>query len=139
MKQLDLNTKPKIKSGFQVPSNYFETFEEKLFKKLDLKNDVNVISIKSKKTNWYVAIAAIVILAISIPVYQNWKIQNAISLSTEEFEYYVSYNPNFTTNDIISQLSDDDINAMQLSSNLQTENIENYLLENESIEYYLID
>ena len=78
-------------------------------------------------------------MSISIPVYQNWKFNSTVSPSAEELEYYVNNHPNFTANEIISQLSDEDIQAMQLTSNLQTENIENYLFQTESIEYYLID
>lgn len=139
MKLFDLNTKPKIKTGFQAPPAYFETFESKLFNQLKLEEEPVVISVNSRKTNWYYAIAALVILAISIPVYQNWKFNSTVSPSAEELEYYVNNHPNFTANEIISQLSDEDIQAMQLTSNLQTENIENYLLQTESIEYYLID
>lgn len=140
MKPLDLEKKPSLKPGFKVPDSYFESFESKLFDQIHNKREaVKVIPIQSKKIYWYYATAAIILLAISIPIYKNWNFKTTSNPTFEELEYYVNAHPNFTSNDIISQLSDDDIKAMQMSSNLKTENIENYLLETESIEYYLID
>ncbi len=139
MKPIHLDTDPKIKPGFEVPNGYFESFENKLFNELLLERESKVISIHRPKTKWYWMAAAIIVFAIILPIYNHLNSAKLILPTSDEIEFYVNINPSITSDDIISQLSMEDIKAMQVKSDLKTENIENYLLETESIEYYLLD
>ena len=139
MKPFQLDTNPKIKPGFKEPDGYFESFESKLFEKLEKDIEPKVISIYSSKTKWYWIAAAVLIFSISLPIYNHF-IDSTLALPTsDEIEYYVNAHPSITSEAIISELSLDDIQAMQVQTDLKSENIENYLIQTESIEYYLID
>lgn len=137
MNPIDLHKHPKIKPGFKVPENYFDELEAKLFNQIE-KEEPKVIQLKSYRKYWFSAVAAVVILAVSIPLYQNWKI-NTNTLDNDSIEHYLSYQSNFYTEDIIGYLDDSDLISLQKKQSLESETIEKYLLENEMIEQYLID
>ncbi len=139
MKSFDLENSPKINSGFKVPDGYFEEFNSKLTDQLAIEVEPKVIVLHSRKTLWYSAIAAILLIAISIPVYQNWKVNTSPQLNQDEIENYLSYHSSITTEDLITLLNEEDILALQKSKTIESETIENYLLTTESLEYYLID
>lgn len=137
MNPIDLHKHPKIKPGFQVPENYFDELESKILSQLEAEVP-KVIPFKSYRKYWFSAVAASLILAVSIPLYQNWKINNT-ALDNDSIEQYLSYHPNIYTEDIISLLDDSDLISLQKKQSLESETIEKYLLENEMIEQYLID
>ncbi|MFT5146528.1 MAG: hypothetical protein ACI9H1_001252 [Polaribacter sp.] len=92
------------KSGFSVPENYFEKVEKSILKKIGLKKEVKVISLKSKflKYTPYAA-AASVALFLSINYFtslndseinfdllertdiENWIVENSNELSDKDF------------------------------------------------------
>lgn len=137
MNPIDLHKHPKIKSGFKVPENYFDELESKILSQLETE-EPKVIQLKSYRKYWFSAVAAVIILAVSIPLYQSWKIDST-PLDNESIEQYLSYHPNVYTEDIISHLDEADLILLQKEQSLESETIEKYLLENEMIEQYLID
>jgi hypothetical protein len=139
MKSFDLENSPKIKSGFKVPDGYFEEFNAILTEQLAIEVEPKVISFHSRKKVCYSAIAAILLFAISIQVYQNWKVNSSPQLNQDEIENFLSYHPSITTEDLITLLNEEDILAFQKSKTIESDTIENYLLTTESLEYYLID
>ncbi|WP_396183111.1 hypothetical protein [Flavobacterium sp.] len=139
MKSFDLENSPKIKSGFKVPDGYFEEFNAILTEQLAIEVEPKVISFHSRKKVWYSAIAAILLFAISVKVYQNWKVNSSPQLNQDEIENFLSYHPSITTEDLITLLNEEDILAFQKSKTIESDTIENYLLTTESLEYYLID
>jgi len=139
MNSFHLNTSPKIKSGFKVPEGYFESFESKLFEELQLEKEPKVISLLSRKAKWYWMAAAAIIFAVSLPIHNYFNNASLGKPTASELEYYFNVHPAFTTEDIISQLNETEIQTLKIDSELKTENIENYLLKTESIEYYLLD
>jgi hypothetical protein len=139
MKPFHLDTNSKIKSGFTLPPGYFESFESKLFEKLKQEKPTNAISINFRKAKWYSMAAAVIIVAVSLPIYNYHTISSLPKPTSDELEYYLDIHPAITSDDIISHLSETDVQTMQINANLKIENIENYLLKTESIEYYLLD
>lgn len=137
MNPIDLHKHPKIKPGFKVPENYFDELESKILIQIETE-EPKVIQFKSYQKYWITAVAAVVILAVSIPFYQNWKI-NTTPLDNESIEQYLSYHPNVYTEDIVSHLDEVDLISLQNEQSLESETIEKYLLENEMIEQYIID
>lgn len=138
MNPIDLHKHSKIESGFKTPEGYFEQFESKLLLQIPFE-ETKIVSINSNKKYWYGAIAAIIILAVSIPIYQNWKVNEVVLADQDSIEYYLSYHPTVTTEDLIHHLDDADLSALQRNQSLELETMEKYLLENETIENYLID
>jgi hypothetical protein len=138
MNSIDLHKHPKIKSGFKVPEDYFNKLESSIQSQIETLEEPKVIQLNSLRKYWYSAVAAIIILAVSIPVYQNWK-TNHTSLDDDSIEYYLSYQPRIYIEDIIPLLDESDITSLQRQQSVEMETIEKYLLENETIENYLID
>ena len=132
MKDFNLDTQPKIKSGFQVPENYFEQFEAKMMEQLPQK-ETKVVSLFHKKQIWISSIAAVLLIMIAIPVYQSMSKDTTIEATTLE-NYLVS---EYSTYDIIDKLSAEDINALENDLTLNEDAVESYLLDTQNIDYYL--
>ncbi len=137
MKPINLDNEPKIETGFKVPENYFENFSERLLTKLPEK-EVKVISIFEKQKNWLFAVAAILVLAISIPVLLNYsnKYNQIESLTLEN---YITNNSNINDNDLAELLTQNDIENIKIDLKIEEKTLENELLENENLEEFLIN
>jgi hypothetical protein len=126
MKQFDIDNDPKISSGFNIPEDYFEKFENKVMDKISLmkqlpEEEAKVIPIFKTRKFWFYAVAAVLVLSISITLYfSNTKTDY---LTTED---YLAYDTNCTTEDIAEQLTDDDIVAIEKSLNLYDQETTNY-------------
>ncbi len=137
MKPINLDNEPKIETGFKVPENYFENFSERLLTKLPEK-EVKVISIFEKQKNWLFAVAAILVLAISIPVLLNYSNKyNQIGSLT--LENYITNNSNINDNDLAELLTQNDIENIKIDLKIEEKTLENELLENENLEEFLIN
>ena len=111
MKTFNLENEPKIKPGFEIPENYFETFSDKLMAKLP-SNEVKVISIYQKRKKWIFVAAAILVLSVSIPVLYQFSINKSIDEVT--IENYITNQSTLSENDIVDLLNDDAIQKMSL-------------------------
>lgn len=132
MKDFDLHNS-KIKSGFKVPENYFENFEDRLLSQIESKEEPKVISLFHRKQIWISAIAAVFVALIAIPVYFNSVTTEKISNQTLENYLTIEYN----TYDLIDNLSEEDIQGLETSVSLNDAAVEDYLLQEENIDYYL--
>lgn len=132
MKDFNLNTKPKIKTGFQIPDHYFEQFETKMMEQLP-KKEVKVISLFHKKQVWISSIAAILLVMIAIPIYFNMAKTNTLETATLE-TYLIN---EYSTYDIVDKLTNEDIMALENDLSLNDDAVEAYLLDTQNIDYYL--
>ena len=132
MKDFNLDTQPKIKTGFQIPENYFEQFEAKMMEQLP-KKEVKVVSLFHRKQIWISSIAAAILVMIAIPIYFNSNKTNTIETKALE-TYLVS---EYTTYDIIDKLSVEDIKALENDLSLNEDAVEAYLLDTQNLDYYL--
>lgn len=132
MKDFDLHTS-KIKTGFKVPENYFENFEDRLMSQLEPKAEPKVISLFHRKQIWISAVAAVFVALIAIPVYFNSVATEKISNQTLENYLTTEYN----TYDLMDNLSEEDIQSLETSVSLNDAAVEDYLLQEENIDYYL--
>lgn len=132
MKDFDLHNS-KIKSGFKVPENYFENFEDRLLSQIEPKAEPKVISLFHRKQIWISAIAAVFVALIAIPVYFNSVTTEKISNQTLENYLTTEYN----TYDLINNLSEEDIQSLETSVSLNDAAIEDYLLQEDNIDYYI--
>ena len=142
MKNFDLENNDKITTGFTVPEGYFEQFEAKMMQQISIQkttvNEVKVVSLFYRKQVWMSSIAALILLAIAIPVYFNMAKEN--NIESHNIENYLADQQHVNENEIIEHLSEEDINALENSLSASTnENdaIENYLSESEHLDYIL--
>jgi hypothetical protein len=136
MKTFNLENEPKIKSGFEIPENYFETFSDKLMAKLPNK-EVKVISIYQKRKKWIFAAAAILVLSVSIPILYQFSMNKFIDEGT--LENYITNQSTLSENDIVDLLNDDAIQKMNLDLKIDNKSIENELLKTEISEQELLN
>ncbi len=136
MNTFNLENDPKIASGFDIPENYFETFSDKLMAKLP-SNEIKVISIYQKKKKWLFAVAAILVLSVTIPILYQYSINQTIDEST--LENYITNQSTISENDLVELLNEDAIQKMNLDLQIDNKSIENELLKNEISEQGLLN
>ena len=140
MNNFNINSEPKITSGFTIPDHYFETLSQKLQPKLTAAPH-KIISlserIKQNKKR-IISIAAILIISISVVFYQQYQIQNDKKY-TAELENYITNRLNYSDDEIVNLLTVDEIAAIKIESTLNAETIENQLLDNHNSDQIIID
>lgn len=124
MKQFDLHNDPKIETGFKIPENYFEHFEDRLMQQLPEK-EVRVVSLWQKRTRWISAVAAVFVLGFGLWLYNNSR-NTELEAGTE---LYLAYQNDITTEDIAAQLTDDDIASIEKELGLYGTESEAYVNE----------
>lgn len=137
MKTFKLENEPKIKSGFKTPENYFETFSSRLMQQLP-KEKPKTISIFSKRKTWFYAAAAVLILGLTIPVYNHFYVRSS-EIEDITMENYIAYHSSVSDTDLVNLLDEKDIQKMSIDLNIEDIIIENELTENKNLEYYLLN
>lgn len=130
-----IKTASDSQSGFKVPEGYFATLEENVLNKVETQQNTThkagkIISLFTpKKVLWAVSIAASVVLVFSLI---NTKTITNTEITTQDIALYISNNESdFKETDIISYLTDDEINQLTQNNLLVNEQtLEEYLLEN---------
>ena len=138
MKPFDLENKNEIKSGFKVPENYFEQFEAKMMAQIPVEKETKVVSLFYRKQVWISAIAAVLLLAIAIPVYFNMVKENNLDAGT--IEVYLSQQQGIGITELSKHLTDEDIAELENNLSLNEANsdaVEDYLSESENLDYYI--
>jgi len=135
MKEFKLDNEPKITSGFTTPEGYFDAFSEKMMAKLP-KEESKVISIFSNRKRWMFAAAAILVLALSVPIF-NKLTTNSSELDQQTLEDYITYNSGISENDLVDLLEKEDIEKMNVDYNIQDKDVEDLLSQNNNIEQYI--
>jgi len=123
-------------SGFNVPDDYFETFDEKLMKGLSNDKEVKVLPLWSSNRLVFVSgIAATILLMISlfnlyspVPTFGN--------LETSAIEDYI-VQEDISRENIASLVTDNLTMDNFMDSHLIDSNLEEYILNNASVEDYL--
>ena len=137
MKKLIGENEPKLGTGFTVPDNYFEDFALKLMQNLP-KEQPKTISIFSENKKWMYAAAAVLLLSLSLPIYNHFN-SNSTEIDTTTLENYLTYNTNISDEELVYLLNDKDIQKMNLAYGIDDTTIENELSENNNLEQYLIN
>jgi hypothetical protein len=137
MKTFKLENEPKIESGFKTPDHYFEDFSAKIMQRLP-ENEPKVISIFQKRKNILFAIAAVLVLALMIPVYTTLS-TNTKTLDETTLENYITYQSNVNQYDLISELELEDINKIKTTIPIEDEAIEDVLTTNSDMEHLILE
>jgi hypothetical protein len=138
MKEFKLENEPKIESGFKTPDHYFENFSSKIMLQLP-QEEPKVISIFQKRKAVLMMVAAVLILALMVPIYLTFTAKD-VELDQTAIESYLVYESNMNQYDLISVLETDDINKIKTETVvLEDETIEDFLSSNSNIENLLIE
>ena len=138
MKQFDLENNKEIKSVFKVPENYFEQFEAKMMEQISKEKETKVVSLFYRKQVWISSIAAVLLLAIAIPVYFNMAKENNLDAGT--IEVYLSQQQGIGITELSKHLTDEDIAELENNLSINEANsdaVEDYLSESENLDYYI--
>ena len=138
MKQFDLENNKEIKSGFKAPENYFEQFEAKMMEQISKEKETKVVSLFYRKQVWISSIAAVLLLAIAIPVYFNMAKENNLDAGT--IEVYLSQQQGIGITELSKHLTDEDIAELENNLSINEANsdaVEDYLSESENLDYYI--
>ncbi len=132
MKAFKLENEPKIKTGFKTPDHYFDDLSAKVLQQINEK-EVRVIPIYKRKKVLSLAAAAAIVIALMIPVVNNY---NATSKELDEatLETYLSYQSNLNQYDLAKELDTKDIEKIGKSVALEQETLEDILSSNPNIE-----
>ena len=136
MNDFKLDSEPKIKAGFTIPENYFENFSEKILQQLP-EEELKVISIFKKHKIWLTAVAAVLVLALGIPLYLLFSINNT-ELDEATLENYITNQSNISQYDLIALLEKEDLENMKIDLNLEEESLEVILSTNSNLEQDII-
>lgn len=128
MKTFRLDSEPKLKPGFKIPENYFETLTDKVMQQLPEK-EVKVVPLYKRKYTWISAVAAIFIIALGISLYFRMSAP-ATQPDAEAIENYLVYQANISSYELMQNLDTSDIKELEQSITLNDEAIEDYLYEN---------
>lgn len=108
MKEFTLENNPKIASGFQVPENYFDDFDDKLLSKLETQPTIKPI-FKHKKY-WFMSIAAVFVLFFGTTIF--YQVNDNDSNTNYVVEDLV-HDTSISTDDLAEQLTDKDFEAIE--------------------------
>lgn len=137
MKTFKLDNEPKIETGFTVPEHYFEDFSAKMMQQLP-KNEPKVISIFARKKTWMYAAAAIMVLALSLPIYNNY-FSHSSEIDETTLENYITYHSTVSDADLVNLLDEQDIQKISIDLDIEDITIENELSQNKNLEQYLLN
>ena len=136
MKAFKLEDEPKIKSGFKTPEHYFDDFSTQVLQQINEKKEVKVIPFYKRKKVLSLLAAAVVVIALMIPIVNNY---NATSKDLDEdtLETYLSYQSNLNQYDLIQNLDTKDIQALNKNVAIEDETLEDILATNPNIEHLI--
>lgn len=123
MNHFNLDTHPKIETGFKTPENYFDQFDANVLAKIAVTpNETRVIPLYKKWKIWVPSVAAVIVIALFVS--SHWFNSNEEIIVTEDF---LINEANLSTEDISEQLSDADISAIEESLKTNDAETTNYV------------
>ena len=137
MKTFKLENEPKIESGFATPENYFDTFSARVMQQLPTE-EPKVISIFSRRKTWIYSAAAVLILAVTIPVH-NYFYSRSSEIDDTTLENYIAYHSTVSDTDLVNLLDEKDIQTINIDLDLEDITIENELSQDNNLENYLLN
>ena len=131
MKAFKLENEPKMKTGFKTPDHYFDDFSAKVLQQIN-EREVKVIPIYKRKKVITMLAAAVVVIALMIPIVHTYNKSKELDEAT--LETYLSYESNLNQYDLIRELDAKDIEAINKNVVLEQETLEDVLSSNPNIE-----
>lgn len=135
MKDFKLDTNEKITSGFKIPDHYFDDFSEKVMQQLP-KEEPKVISFYARNKRWIYSAAAVLVLALSVPIVYHMQ-NNDTEMTSSEVENYLVTNTTLSDDDIVNLLEQEDIDQLKETTPIEKEALEEALSNTPEIEQYI--
>lgn len=130
MKDFKLDNHQKISSGFKAPENYFEDLPQTVMRRVAEKPVISIFS----KYKIYFAAAAILLLALLVPTFLTQKSE----LDAATLESYLAYS-DISQFDLLTEMSTEEISAMQLPVSDDEIAIEDILTTNSNLEQLILE
>ncbi|PWA09401.1 hypothetical protein [Flavobacterium laiguense] len=140
MKPFKLEDEPKINPGFKTPEGYHDSFSSKFLQNLpkeEITSNVKVISIFRKRKTIIMAIAAVLVLAIMIPILYTTDVKNN-ELDSTTIENYLAEDSNINHYELIGEIEPENNSIVNLTK-LEDETLEDILVTNPNMENLLIE
>ena len=137
MQTFKLENEPKIETGFKIPANYFDDLSLKIMEQIPA-SEPKVISIFQKRKGLFMMAAAILILALMVPVFNNLSTTKK-ELDSAALENYITYQSNVNQYDLISILETEDITNMSSGIVLEDQVVEDVLSTNSNLENLILE
>lgn len=137
MKDFKLENHPKIASGFKAPEGYFEGFDQKIMAQLPVQ-EPKVIPLFARRKTWIMSAVAVLVLALTIPVYNNLY-STSEEIDAVAMENYLTYQSNLSQYDLINLLDSEDIQSLDVDLALEDKTIEDILTNNNNLENYIYE
>ena len=137
MKPFDIESNEKIETGFKIPANYFDDLSLKIMEQIPA-SEPKVISIFQKRKGLFMMAAAILILALMVPVFNNLSTTKK-ELDSAALENYITYQSNVNQYDLISILETEDITNMSSGIVLEDQVVEDVLSTNSNLENLILE
>ncbi|KQB39496.1 hypothetical protein [Flavobacterium aquidurense] len=136
MKAFKLENEPKITTGFKTPEHYFDNFSAKVLQQVNEEKEVKVIPIYKRKKVLSLLTAAVVVIALMIPIINNYN-NTSKDLDEDTLETYLSYQSNLNQYDLIQKLDTKDIQELSKNVAIEDETLEDILATNPNIEHLI--
>jgi hypothetical protein len=136
MKDFKLDNVPKINSGFKTPEGYFDSLSQNILSQIP-KEDTKVIPIVNQQKSWIFAAAAILILALSLPLLNKITNYTSIEIDQQSIEDYITYQSNISEVDLAELLNKKDIEKIKIDYEIHDEALEEVLSSNSNLEYLI--
>ncbi len=137
MKAFKLDNETKISSGFKAPDHYFDDFQHKVNQRLSA-NEPPVISLFARRKTLILAVAAVFIIALSIPLI-NYINTDAIEIDKGTLENYLANNTEISDDEIVELLNEEDIQKIKIDLKIEDQELEDILTADRNMEAYIVD
>lgn len=134
MENFSLENTSKIKTGFVVPNNYFDDFENEIMQKINKEEPKTKSLLIQKKTMFY-SVAAILIISFSFIMFNDFSQNQA--LDNQNIEDYMLNHAGLSDMELADLLTESDFQKIKLDLKIEDKTIETELLENSNLENYL--
>ena len=136
MNEFKLDTHPRIDTGFKAPEDYFAALSEKITAQLEVEApEPKVISLYKRHKKTIYAVAAVLVLALSVPFFMKTS-PKITEVDGVAFEEYVSYNTRITPYELAEYLDEEDIKSLTVEYKIPDDVLEESLINTIEIEHY---
>ncbi|MHC5352938.1 hypothetical protein ACYSNX_01885 [Myroides sp. LJL115] len=127
---------------FKMPSQeYFDDFSKRLLNKIEQDQNVQkpaIVKLKTKRKYYYMGIAASIMLVLALQIIQLNNSKNAFS--NDELQDYIQYDTHLgLSTEFINSFDQEDILELEKNIRINNQELNDYVLTNLDLEYYLID
>ena len=141
MKPFKLDNEQKIESGFKIPDHYFENFQSNMIEKISkepIAKETKVISIFRKRKTVLMLVAAVLTLALIIPIIYQSNTKSK-ELDSATIENYLAEDTHLNQDELIGDIETENNIVILNTKEIETQTLEDVLVSNPNIENLVIE